>query len=71
MSRDEIIRMAREEQQCAHGIDQKQCDWCCPARQEQEPFGYFRYDLRLDAWVMSRHANAGIPFYTTPPEKNT
>jgi hypothetical protein len=32
----------------------------------QEPFGYFRYDMRLDAWVQSRHSNQGTPFYTAP-----
>ena len=33
----------------------------------QEPFGYFRYDMRLDAWVQSRNSNQGTAFYTTPP----
>jgi hypothetical protein len=33
----------------------------------QEPFGYFRYDIRLDAWVQSRNSNQGTAFYTTPP----
>lgn len=32
-------RLAREEQHCAHGIDQKECGWCKPAQQEQEPYG--------------------------------
>ena len=31
-----------------------------------EPFGYFRYDLRLDAWVQNRAGLTGTPFYTTP-----
>lgn len=39
------------------------------SQRQQEPFGYFRYDLRLDAWVISRHANAGTPFYTSPPQR--
>ena len=34
---------------------------------EQEPFGYFRYDLRLDAWVQNRAGLTGTPFYTSPP----
>jgi len=33
---------------------------------EQEPFGYFRYDLRLDAWVQNRAGLTGTPFYTSP-----
>ncbi len=36
------------------------------AQPEQEPFGYFRYDLRLDAWVQNRAGLTGTPFYTTP-----
>ena len=35
------------------------------AKQEQdEPYGYFRYDIRLDAWVQSRDNNKGVAFYT-------
>ena len=34
---------------------------------QQEPFGYFRYDLRLDAWVQNRAGTQGTPFYTSPP----
>jgi hypothetical protein len=33
------------------------------------PFGYFRYDIRLDAWVQSRDSNRGVAFYTTPPQR--
>ena len=33
---------------------------------QQEPFGYFRYDLRLDAWVQNRAGLTGTPFYTRP-----
>lgn len=36
---------------------------------EPEPFGYFRYDLHLDAWVQNRAGLAGTPFYTTPPQR--
>ena len=39
------------------------------AQPEQEPFGYFRYDLRLDAWVLNRAGITGTPFYTTPPQR--
>ena len=31
---------------------------------EQEPFGYFQYDIRLDAWVQNRVNNKGVAFYT-------
>jgi len=34
--------------------------------EKQKPFGYFRYDIRLDAWVQSRDSNKGVAFYTTP-----
>jgi hypothetical protein len=36
---------------------------------KDEPFGYFRYDLRLDAWVQNRDSNQGVAFYTTPPQQ--
>jgi hypothetical protein len=38
-----------------------------PAQQEPvkpEPFGYFQYDIRLDAWVQNRINNKGVAFYT-------
>jgi hypothetical protein len=35
--------------------------------EKQEPYGYFRYDMRLDAWVQNRADNQGVAFYTTPP----
>ena len=37
-----------------------------PAQQEPvgpEPFGYFQYDIRLDAWVQNRINNKGVAFY--------
>ena len=36
---------------------------------EQEPFGYFQYDIRLDTWVQSKEHKAGIAFYTAPPKR--
>lgn len=36
---------------------------------EPKPFGYFRYDLRLDAWVQNRAGLTGTPFYTSPPKR--
>jgi hypothetical protein len=32
----------------------------------QEPYGYFRYDMRLDAWIQNREDTKGIAFYTAP-----
>jgi hypothetical protein len=37
--------------------------------ERQEPYGYFRYDLRLDAWVQSRDSDKGVPFYIAPPQR--
>ena len=36
---------------------------------QQEPFGYFRYDIQLDAWVKNKEANVGVAFYTEPPKR--
>lgn len=36
---------------------------------EQDPFGYFRYDLHLDAWVQNREGQQGTPFYNAPPKR--
>jgi hypothetical protein len=35
---------------------------------KDEPFGYFQYDIRLDAWVQNRINNKGVAFYIK--EKN-
>ena len=40
-----------------------------PQRTEQEPFGYFQYDIRLDAWVRNRKSNRGAAFYIRPPQR--
>jgi hypothetical protein len=37
--------------------------------EQAQPFGYFQLDLRLDAWVMNRHSNKGVAFYTAPPPR--
>ena len=37
--------------------------------EKQEPYGYFRYDIRLDAWVQNRESDKGVPFYTDPPQR--
>ena len=39
--------------------------------EKQEPYGYFRYDIRLDAWVQSRDSNKGVAFYTHPPKRES
>ena len=39
------------------------------AQPEQEPYGYFQFDLRLDAWVQNRDSNKGVAFYTAPPQR--
>jgi len=39
------------------------------AAEKQEPYGYFKYDMRLDAWVKSRDTNSGVAFYTHPPKR--
>jgi hypothetical protein len=36
---------------------------------EQEPFGYFQLDLRMDAWVQNRDNKKGVPFYTAPTKR--
>jgi len=36
------------------------------AEKQAKPFGYFQYDIKLDAWIKSK-TNNGIAFYTTPP----
>ena len=38
------------------------------AQPEQEPFGYFRYDLEWDGWVETE-PNNGKPLYTAPPKR--
>ncbi len=37
--------------------------------EKQEPFGFFQYDMRLDAWVQNRNSNKGAAFYTHPQPK--
>jgi hypothetical protein len=35
----------------------------------QEPYGYFRYDIQLDAWVQNKESNVGVAFYTESPKR--
>jgi hypothetical protein len=34
--------------------------------EKQEPYGYFRYDIKLDAWVQNKEGTQGVAFYTAP-----
>jgi hypothetical protein len=36
---------------------------------KQEPYGYFRYDIQLDAWVQNKESTQGVAFYTSPPKR--
>lgn len=38
--------------------------------EKQELFGFFQYDLRLDAWVQNRNSDKGVAFYTHPQPKH-
>jgi hypothetical protein len=49
--------------QCIGG----KCPQCVVS--EPEPYGYFKYDLRLDAWVQNRVSNNGVAFYTAPLQR--
>lgn len=67
----EVIEAVLAEQGCDYcnhpqyaGIKCKNCGREQPA--QQEPFGYFRYDMRLDAWVQNREGLPGTAFYTSP-----
>jgi hypothetical protein len=37
-----------------------------PPAPKQEPYGYFRYDIKLDAWVQDKESTQGVAFYTAP-----
>lgn len=44
---------------------QSLCDEpCSTQKKEMKLFGYFQYDIRLDAWVQNRINNKGAAFYT-------
>ena len=36
---------------------------------KQEPYGYFRYDIKLDAWVQNKESTQGVAFYTAPSKR--
>ena len=61
----QAIEQAEKQEPVAHK------DWCIgkdkgPCNCKENPFGYFQYDMRLDAWVQNRDSNRGVAFYTTP-----
>jgi hypothetical protein len=37
--------------------------------EKQEPYGYFRYDIQLYAWVQNKENTQGVAFYTAPPKR--
>ena len=46
-------------------------DWVDDLRggaEKQDPVGYFRYDIQLDAWVQNKESTQGVAFYTAPKE---
>ena len=77
MTKDEALKLAMEALENAEygDYDKKELNEAITAikealaQPEQEPFGYFRYDLRLDAWVQNRAGLTGTPFYTSPPQR--
>jgi hypothetical protein len=80
MTKDEALRLALEALEKIAYVTAMDYEYQRWAREEitaikaalevkDEPFGYFRYDLRLDAWVQSRDSNQGAAFYTTPPQR--
>jgi hypothetical protein len=61
-----------EQPACEHEWLRGECLKCGQSIEQAEqaqPFGYFRYDLRLDAWVQNRAGITGTPFYTAPPQR--
>ena len=74
MTDREAMKMALEALEDSMYPQKKQFDAIVGLKQalaqpEQEPFGYFQLDLRMDAWVQNRTAKKGVAFYTAPPSK--
>ena len=75
MTDRELMQQARGEQQCAHGIDQKECGWC--ARQEQEPVVWMYQDKSTHEVRFQKHMRGFVdhgatyetPLYTAPPQR--
>lgn len=57
-------RLAQPEQKCAHEIDQNECDWCKPARQEHEPVAWISHSQNLLSW--DKFYDDMTPLYTAP-----
>ena len=58
-------RLARQEPQCAHGIDRTECGWCKPARREQEPVAWMWADQTVTT-DPDRADGTWTPLYTAP-----
>jgi hypothetical protein len=77
MTKDEALKMALEALESASNNEGNFHDYKYAAealrqaleQAQQEPFGYFRYDLHLDAWVENREGQQGTPLYTAPPKQ--
>lgn len=69
--RDAKITAPQPKQQCAHGIDQKECGWCNPAQPEQEPVAWADMEVRGEdkglSWTPGHFHKT--PLYTTPPQR--
>ena len=65
-------RLAQPEQKCAHEIDQKKCDWCKPARQEQEPVAWMHNFIEGGISIgkkptdLNRHPDRWTALYKDP-----
>jgi hypothetical protein len=57
-------RLEQPEQQCAHGIDQKECRWCGPSQQAQEPVAWISHSQNLLSW--DKFYDDMTPLYTAP-----
>ena len=75
MTKDEVLAEALECMEAAIKSGDWKVDGACDPTMtiermrsvlevNDEPFGFFQYDIRLDAWVQNRINNKGVAFYT-------
>jgi hypothetical protein len=80
MTKDEVLAEALECMEAAIKSGDWKVDGACDPTMtierikhaleaKDEPFGFFQYDIRLDAWVQNRINNKGVAFYTIPPQR--
>ena len=80
MTKDEVLAEALECMEAAIKSGDWKVDGACDPTMtiermkraleaKDEPFGFFQYDIRLDAWVQNRINNKGVAFYTLPPQR--